>query len=176
MLSLDVDETSLEAEFARLEQEVTGVIRGISIDIFQSAAAFTPQWSGYMASNWRYQIGVPDYSVDTTFAIDTKTEGYDAVPFVRRKGDPEPIKHAMQANSGREIPFKLGDIVYITNNVPHAEAVEIPTINLRAINLPGMPLIRAVSRAETWYASHVNPARVEQLIAKRIFNYNSTEY
>ena len=87
----------------------------------------------------------------------------------RTKGDPEAVMYAMLNNTGVPQGFKLGDTVYFTNSVDHAEDLEEGRITLRAVNMPGRPLHRTLDRVASWYGSDVNPSRAETLKKYRMY-------
>ena len=91
------------------------------------------------------------------------------------KGNQPAISAAFQANAGDEMPFKLGDTVYIANGAEGLDGeygvlIEDGTMKLRYENRGGnRPLGRALDRASTWYGNWVNPKHAAKLKAMRIY-------
>ena len=162
---------NLDAAFAELEAECTDIVRGMTVEIFLHTLQYSPQAYGRFVSSWTYEIGRPKYWTNPQFDIDMEDSGQVALS---RKGDPEAIFSAMLHNSGKDSGFRLGDTVYISNGVDHGQGsyaglIEEGQINLRAVNMPGRPLGRAIDRAATWFANDVNPKHAANLKALRIY-------
>ncbi len=158
---------NLDAAFAELEAECTNVIRGMTVDIFKTAVTWSPQSKGVFVSSWQYSLNRPVFWSNPEFA-NTPPETY-------MRGNREAIDAAFQANAGDDAPFKLGDIVYISNGAEGLDGeygvlIEDGTMRLRYENRGGSrPLGRAIDRAGTWYAHTVNPKHAAQLKAIKIY-------
>jgi len=160
----------LDEAFAELEQECTEIVRGITVEIFNHTLHMSPQYFGRYVSSWTYKVGSPDLWMNPTFDFFIEDTGGERI---KRKGDREAIDAAVQHNAGRELEFKLGSTVYISNGSDHGEGPYAALIEeepdwLRDVNKPGRPLGRSIDRAGTWYAHTVNPARVPALRGLRI--------
>lgn len=160
----------LDAAFAELEAEVTDIVRGMTVEIFNHTLEMSPQYFGRYVSSWTYQVGKPEFWSNPEF--DYVIDDTGSIP-IQRKGDPEAINSAKSHNAGRDRDFKLGSTVYIANGVDHGEGpyaglIEDGGITLRAVNQPGRPLGRSIDRAATWYAHDVNPKRVAQIKGNRL--------
>ncbi len=95
-----------------------GVARGISIEMLEYAATFSPQFSGDMAGNWKYKVGSPDTSFNELDLLDqahTETNSFIM-------GMMPAINHTMQDNVGKDKAFNtLGQVAYISNTARHED-------------------------------------------------------
>jgi hypothetical protein len=162
--------TGLDQAFAELEAEVTEIVRGITVEIFNHTLHMSPQRFGKYVSSWTYDVGAPRPWSNPQFDYITEDKGEVAL---KRKGDREAIDAAVAHNAGHEMQYKLGDVVYISNGVVgddgnYAALIEEEPEWLRDVNKPGRPLGRSIDRAGVWYAHTVNPKRAPALRALRI--------
>ena len=161
------DWENLDVAFKELEDECASVIRGMTVDIFKTAVTWSPQSKGVFVSSWQYSLNRPVFWSNPEFA-GTEPETY-------MKGNRPAIEAAFQANAGDEMPFKLGDTVYISNGAEGVDGeygvlIEDGSMKLRYENRGGnRPLGRAVDRAASWYANWVNPKHAADLKALRIY-------
>lgn len=153
----------LDAAFAELEAELTDVARGLTVRVFNGFLSKTPQYLGRMTASWTYSIGAPEF-VDRSSLIDTQGgEGaFTELGYYRegvtplQRGHPVAIAIANAENAGRDLAFKLGDIVYLSNGVnhgegPYSQGVEDGSVILRAENRPGAPAARTLDWASVYY-------------------------
>lgn len=160
----------LDKAFAELEAECAEIVRGITVEIFRHTLEMSPQYFGRYVSSWTYRVGKPELWTNPEFDFVLEDAGGERI---RRKGDTEAINAAKQHNAGREMEFKLGATVFISNGVdhgegPYADLIEQEPDWLRDVNKPGRPLGRSIDRAGLWYAHTVNPKRAPALRALRI--------
>ena len=170
-MSVSAEWDNLDAAFAELEAECTDVVRGMSVDIFNTILDWSPQYFGRYVSSWAYSIGNPVYYTNLTYIAEPEDQGYMTI---YRKGDTDAINTAKAFNAGKDKAFKLGDTIYIANGVDHGEGpyaagVEDGSIRLRPVNLPGAPATRALDRAGVWYANDVNKMHAAKLKAMSIY-------
>lgn len=171
----------LDAAFNELEAEVTDVARGVTVHLFYSIMARTPQYYGGMTASWTYNFNGVGY--DRTSSIPERTTpdgpelyGEKAAHRPRGKGDERAIRIAVQASAGKDSQFALGKKVYITNGVrspfegPYGEMVESweGSPPLRGVNLPGQPMKRALNMIQSKYGLGVKKKDVPELKAWRI--------
>lgn len=182
-ISVDID--GLDEAFDELEQEVAGIIRGISIELWNHILVETPQYYGRLAASWTYSLGTPVY-VDRSKTMEfdiphvsiqyvgvdkfTGEEGF----FGRRKGDPEAIGIANFASEGREVGFRLGQDIWLANGADHGEGAYSQEIEdagsgrLRPVNQPGHAVARSIDALSIRYGDDITPLRAEQLQQLRI--------
>lgn len=168
---LDVKWENLDGAFAELEQEVTDIVRGITIESFHFLLRTSPQYYGRFVANWNYSLNTQNTSVNSAFQPKVaywKTDEMNAQS-IYKKGDEEAITYAMQNNAGVPDGFKLGDTVYFTNSVDHADDLEEGRIQLRAVNMPGRPMKRTLDRISSWYSNDVNHSRTDTLKRLRMY-------
>ena len=170
---------NLDEAFASLEREVEDVVRGISVEVFHQITLRTPQYLGRMVASYTYSLNTP-IAVDRSFLFGTydSTGEFVSHPWVQpqSKGSVRAIALAGQYNQGRELKFKLGDTVYITNGVDHGEggysgAVESGAVKLRAVNRPGNAVHRAMVAIGAKYGKKVSHNAALKLRALQITGY-----
>lgn len=123
----------------------TEVFRGISVRMFHTALEHSPQFSGDFAANWRYSLKQPDVSFDANL-FSLPTQKNDPGEYGRRnvvafhRGSQQAIQHAKTYNAGREMSFKLGDDIFISNSAvhddPYAKMIWEGKIKFREVNQP----------------------------------------
>lgn len=87
------------------KQDIETVVKKTAIDMFSSVIFLSPVDTGRFINNWRLSIG----KVDPTVNLEAIGKSKD------------PIYSRIQAEiSG----FKLGDVVYFSNNLPYAIPLE----------------------------------------------------
>jgi hypothetical protein len=145
-----------------------GVARGISIEMLEYAATFSPQFSGDMAGNWKYSVGVPDTSFDELDLLDqahTETNSYIM-------GMMPAINHTMQANVGKDKAFNtLGQVAYISNTAYHDEyyawLVEEDRIKFRDGNM-GHVAQRTINKMQERLPVNIGKVLAQNLASKTI--------
>lgn len=166
------DQREMRSAFEKLEREAQNIIRGMSVEFWNSILARTPQFLGRMAASWSYSFDVPQFydrsnQVDVSFVGDVGTTQY------KRRGDNQAIEIAEADNKGSDAGFKLGQTIWIANGVDHGEgeysaAIELGQVQLRSVNLPGAPVSRSIDMMERRYGNDVTPAAAERLKKLRI--------
>lgn len=122
----------LDVWVTQVEKTTTAKFRSESLSLFKFILETTPQASGRAVANWKIGINAPDTSWESDVGdqpeiLDTKSgDGayLHRIQF-RQKGDPKWIKYALLQESyklgagsrGSNNRLKLGDTLYITNNV-----------------------------------------------------------
>lgn len=178
-LKLDLSWDNLDEAFASLEQEITDVVRGLSVVLFQQVVLRTPQYLGRMAASYTYSLNAPVY-VDRSFLFGDEIEGqFQSKPWITKpssKGGVKAVNLASLYNQGKPDRFKLGDTVYISNGVDHGEgaysgAVESGEVKLRAVNRPGNAVHRSLTYINALYGKNVSYAAALKLRAAQITDY-----
>lgn len=175
----------LDEALGELERELTDVTRGMTVHLFYSILARTPQYYGGMAASWSYNYNGRAYDRSNLIparAAEARATLWDQVlpdskaePAVRRRGDGWAINLAESANAGEDSLFRLGRKTYITNGVDHGEGPysgEVETWKttppLRAANLPGQPVARSLDMVLSLYGNGVKAGQAQRLKAWRI--------
>jgi len=168
---------SLEAAFAVLERECTNIIRGLTVQVWDSILLRTPQYAGGMVASWTYSLNAPQF-YDRSDFVDSRALAMGNVNTFRSvnprsRGDLAAISIADGINVGREQAFRLGDMVYISNGVDHGEGpyaydVESGAVRLRAANLPGRPVSLTLDRIGARYGQDISPYTAARLKSLRI--------
>jgi hypothetical protein len=160
----------LDKAFALIEQELSDVARGITVEIWNGVLAKTPQYFGRMVASWTYSIGSPEF-----YDRSTEAAAMNMVPLQQFgppkglwRGHPDAVAIANTHSTGADKAFRLGDTVYISNGVNHGEgaysqAIEDGLIYLRHMNRPGRPAQRTLDAAATRYAKGTTTARAHNL-------------
>ena len=177
--------SGLDAAFAELEAELTDVVRGMTVKIFNGFLSKTPQFMGRMTASWTYSLNVPEY-VDRSSLVDPEAEKLASHRFTNLgtfkglyRGHPLAIEIANAANVGKDNGFKLGQTVYLSNGVdhgegPYAQDIEDGNIILRAENRPGAPVARTLDWASVAYKD-VTPTAARALKNLRIGSNGSRD-
>lgn len=160
---IDLSWDNLDKAMKDLELEAAHVIRGLTVEAFNSILSKTPQFYGRMAASWTYSVGKPEF-VDRSHLVQDPTEGkqssraYDDFGNFRGlwRGHPAAIAIAKSASAGRDGRYRLGSTIYISNGVDHGEGpysqmIENGEIRLRMVNRPGMPASRTVDQMVSRY-------------------------
>lgn len=166
-LVLDASWDNLDQAFAALESELTSIVRGLTVEIWNGVLLRTPQYYGRMVASYTYSVGVPVF-VDRSHAVEPVTEEQIESTPPKSKGHVEAIELANFYNSGAETRFKLGDMVFISNGVDHGEgsysqAVEEGRVYLRSVNRPGAPARRTLDAIASRYANNISPKKALEL-------------
>lgn len=169
---------SFDQAFNELELECEAIVRGLTVRIWDSILAKSPQYHGRFVASWSYQLDSPgptDRSGEVgmepgvkafdRYSVDDKFFGLYA-------GHGAAINVANAASLGVDKAFRLGQTVYMTNGVDHGEGpysydIEVGNIHLRAENLPGAPVSRTMDLVENSYAE-ISEIKAQSLKAARI--------
>lgn len=168
---------SFEQAFAELEVQCENVVRGLTVMVWDSILAKSPQYHGRFVASWSYQLGSPS-PLDRSSSVDTESNAiyhssyYDDKFFGLSAGHGTAINVANAANIGMDKAFRLGQTVYLTNGVDHGEGpysydIEVGNVHLRAENLPGAPVSRTMDLVESSYAE-ITERRAASLTGLRI--------
>jgi hypothetical protein len=179
MLELELEWEGLEEAFSELEQDCTDIVRGMTVWAWNTVLQQTPQWSGAMAVSWSYSLNSPHYEDRTHEAVnDTVEVDGKEMPLhqgreysLLHKGYMPNIEVANAHSAGNDLPFRLGDTVYISNGVQseddYAQAIEdknYSVVNLRSANRPGAMMGRTLDRMQSmWNANGVTPNAAQNL-------------
>lgn len=163
----------LDGAFEALEAELTPVVRGLAVEIWNDILRWTPQFYGRMAASWTFNLNSPVF-VDRSEEVSPEGLNQDRTRHNKfgefmglRRGAPTAINIAQLFNVGNDRNFKLGDTIWIANGVDHGEGpyagpIEEGAIPLRPANRPGAPVRRALDAASLRYAD-VPPVKVQYL-------------
>lgn len=189
-LAFEWEANSFEDAFDELEDDVTNVIRGLSVDMWYGIVHRTPQAFGRMVVSWTYSLNrplfvdrshqAPPFSTHTirnwvrnedgsTEYLDTT---FEAPAF--HKGSLPAIRIANAINAGADELFKLGDEIFISNGANHGDgaysgAVEYGEVKLRSINNPGNAVERTMTQVASRYSEDVSDAAADKLRKKKIY-------
>lgn len=160
----------LDRAFALIEQELSDVARGMSVEIWNGVLAKTPQYFGRMAASWTYSIGSPqfyDRSIEAA-AVNMVPLQQFGPPKGLWRGHPDAVAIANSHSRGADKAFRLGDTVFISNGVNHGEgaysqAIEDGLVYLRHLNRPGRPAQRTLDSAAVRYAKGTTRQRAHVL-------------
>jgi len=162
----------LDQWLADVTQVATEVARGLSVRWFKEALARSPQYSGDFAANWRYSRNSGDTNFETGFVRASRRHRKQDVDMTGgeafKLGDWPAQGVALKLNSWREMGFKLGDIVYISNSSTHDEPyawkIENNQVKFRPQNAgAGAVAARTTAYMSQAYAVVESPRMVEQL-------------
>lgn len=179
MPDLKVKWDNLDAAFAELEQEVTAVVRGMLVHTWNSVLVKTPQYYGGLVASWNWTLN-PNEAVDRNFMIPDRSEDNRNRPMVfstpKYRGHPVGIGIANAMNAGKDLKFKLGDVVYFTNGADHGEGAyaiknEFPEyygLNQRMYNRPGKMVGRSIDMLRSRYGENVSRSAAIKLKGMRI--------
>lgn len=168
-VTVDWDEASFDAAFDELERECEQIIRGMAVWLFDNILSRTPQFYGRMVASWSFSSGSPVF-VDRSELIpepavlstdDTMPTEYDEAA-IKRKGDPAAIAIAIAENRGKDLSFKLGEIIWLANGADHGEGpyaalVEAGKVPLRRVNRPGNAVQRTLDIVSARFSEDVTP-------------------
>lgn len=156
----------LDEAIERLKvQTLAPVARGFSIKVWHELLRRTPQYEGRMVVSWTYTRNRP-VAVDRSHLAPARDETVDE-PF--QAGDRPAIEIANRVNRGREIGFKLGDMVYMVNGANHGEGpyaakIEAGDVRLRFVNRWGAPMVaKTLAMVRAQYAAGINVHSARQL-------------
>lgn len=175
-LDLEWDE-SLDEAFDALEAEITSIVRGMAVEMWDSILTKTPQFYGRMAASWSFSLDTPEFAdrtADVDFVGPRKIVVGTFEPSTGLyRGHPEAIAVANRANLGRDLQFRLGKTIWMANGVnhgegPYSQAVENGGVNLRAVNRPGAPVERSVDMINARYGDDVTRVQAERLKLHKI--------
>lgn len=175
MLEVTAEWENLDEAFAELEAECTAVTRGLTVYLWRGILSRTPQFDGRMVASWSYSLGQPNYA-DRSSEATIRKEAGPTQPF--RRGDRPSIDIANRYSSGADLPFRLGDQVFIANGVDHGEGpysvkVEEGGVRLRPMNLPGAPVRRTLDSVSTNFGLDVSQAYAASLKQLKIGQHSA---
>lgn len=163
-LAVDLSWDNLDQAFSELEKDCTEVVRGITVELWNSILIKTPQYFGGMAASWNYTYNKADVANRTSMIparVAMESDSWFSHSPTRR-GDPFAIGIANAASAGKDASFKLGKMVYINNGVFHDEGEYSAIIEsyeptqLRTFNRPGKPVHRSLDMIATRYGQDVS--------------------
>lgn len=110
---------------AEIHQEVLEIFRGFVMVAYDSVLDKTPQWTGHAAAQWNIGRNILDVSQSYTFAEENlrvseeirDRSGAGGLPAAKQVRHPEAIAEAKNRQAGTVEQIKLGDMIYISNNV-----------------------------------------------------------
>lgn len=157
---------NLDEALGQLRQELTEVARGITVSAWKHILAASPQYDGRLVVSWTYNLHNPLIE-DRSAMAPPREEGVG--PY--RAGDRPAIDVANALNAGRDLAFRLGDTVWISNGVNHgegmyaeiAESITFNGVTLRYVNMPAQPITRTSDLLAGRYSGGVNRAQAGQL-------------
>ena len=114
--------SGVDEEFARLERELTEVIRGITVAIFQHTLILSPQFYGRFVESWTYGVGNSPFLYNAYLAVPPMNEQGHRAYGMAKAGDMYAIAKAQEGSAGHDELFQLGDTVWIANAASHVEA------------------------------------------------------
>lgn len=169
-MEVELDWDNFDEAFDSLEAELTSIVRGISVEVWNLILVRTPQFEGRMVASYTYSLNKPVF-IDRSMEISPVDDEGNAAADYRnafRAGSTTAINLANLENLGAEGKFRLGDTVFISNGVDHGEgpysqAIEDGDITLRSVNRPGRPARRALDSIVARYGVEVAPSRVTYL-------------
>ncbi len=146
---------SFDKAFDELEKELEDVVRGLTVEVWNSILYRTPQFFGRMAASWSYSLDYPAFWDRSNMVAVGDTEEPGAV---KSRGHLEAIAVARASSAGIDTRFRLGDEVFIANGVDHGEgpysgAIEAGDVMLRPINRPGRPVTRTMDFIQSRYGN-----------------------
>lgn len=181
-VKLELQWQNLDKAFAGLEEEVTDIVRGITVEAFQQILLRTPQYYGRMVVSYTYSIGRPIF-VDRSFVYgkfnsDGQWEPHSWAKVVF-KGHLKAVKNGSFFNVGREMSFRLGDTVYISNGADHGEGQYSADVAqdpngapyLRAVNRPGNAATKALAFLNSKYSKNVSRYMARKLKTLQITDF-----
>lgn len=169
-MEVELDWDNFDEAFDSLEAEITNIVRGITVEVWNLILVRTPQFEGRMVASYTYSLNKPVF-IDRSMEISPVDEEGNAAADHRRTfraGSTTAINLANLESLGADGKFRLGDTVFISNGVDHGEgpysqAIEDGDIVLRSVNRPGRPARRALDWIAARYGVEVAPSRVTYL-------------
>lgn len=159
----------LDTAFDDLEADLSDVVRGLTVEIWNGILAKTPQFYGRMAASWTYSIGKPHYEDRSRLVLGGKPEDFGRGPLQALwRGHRDAIAVAHQHSAGADRAFRLGDEVWIANGVDHGEgpysaAIENGEVFLRMMNRPGTPVARTLDGVHARYNEGISLTKALRL-------------
>lgn len=124
-----------------IDDLLEGAFRGMVIETFKFILEATPEWSGALAASWRLTVGAPavGYDEPTIFKDVVFSIGGERDPYSKLDRNQAALHYAKEI-AKLALPFIRGEApVFITNNAPYAENVELNK------GAKGAPFIRLVN-------------------------------
>ena len=151
----------------QVEQDAQETARGLSVDLLNRMIENSPQWTGDFASNWRYSINSVDYTYDEGDV--PPKPGAIVEPW--KQFDQPAVQLGKAKNRGKDLKFKLGDDVYISNSSthdePYAQGVFDGSVKLRDVNRR-VVLASVLEDFNATYGKVLNANQVKRLKGRRI--------
>lgn len=166
-LKIDAEWDDLDKAFNLLAAEMESTIRGLTVEVWNQILNRTPQYYGRAVVSYTYSLNGP-IAVDRSYLVEPKNEDEFDATKPKSKGHMEAINLANFYNRDRDMAFRLGDVVYITNGADHgegayAQAIEDGQVMLRAANLPGQMVRRTLDSITARYSRNISPNRASLL-------------
>jgi hypothetical protein len=121
-----------------------GVLRGLSVKLFEAVLRNSPQYSGNAVANWKYSVNNKDVSYDNFFKelFKDKEEAawpMEVEPYSKTNPNDAAEAYAISNAVGRELQVQnISDVIYISNSVTYKEWLSAATeANLREVNHVG---------------------------------------
>lgn len=148
----------ISAWTAKVRAGAEAVAKNMADDALENVTRHGPQFSGQFVASWNLSIGKP-YTEAREPAGKSLSVGMSAIGEIDpySEGDWPAISAALKANHGALSGFKLGQTIFLANNVSHDEAyswkIERNEISFRDDNpSKGNTLARANNMLSTKYA------------------------
>ena len=125
--------SELSLAMAALDLEITRSYVAWTKGIFRDLVMGSPQWSGDLASNWRYGVGAVDYTYNELPNRAAANQMWSAADVYERGAEPAVSIGMANFESTRKPTWR--DKVYISNSTPIAAEVEAHTVKIRPENL-----------------------------------------
>lgn len=161
--NLDQFHAQVAAWIKSVEKGAELVAMNMAHEALRDVTKFGPQFSGQFVASWNLSVGTPD---TTSYQPESVLRGDNVVPY--KEGDPDAINVALGRNIGKLKGFKLGQSIFLTNEVEHDEPyswmIEENQIAFRPENpSKGRTLHRAASSLALDYAK-IGGAQILRLI------------
>lgn len=158
-LGVTLEWDNLDQAFEQFEaEEITPIVRGLAVFLWDSILRKTPQYFGGMAASWTWTYSPSNFK-DRSQRV-TQREPADLQILFR--GHPAAIAIANAASAGRDAEFKLGRTIYFTNGVNHGEGYYAGVVEswdsdkLRTFNRPGKPLSRSLDMIQSRFGTDIS--------------------
>jgi hypothetical protein len=132
----------IDAWIEACEELAEGCLRGMAVQAFNYILEGTPEWSGNLVASWKMTVGTPSVGYSETIFKETGGQlgANNESIYSRVTPNYEAIRYA-KSIAAEALPFiRLGAPVYIVNNAPYAEEVE-----MNRMEGSGKPFLRPVN-------------------------------
>lgn len=192
MVELDFTWENLDEAFQDfIQDEVTPIVRGLTVSLWNDVLQRTPQYYGRLVASWSYSVGSPEFvdrsqeleahsvmSLDDGAQADwvgeLKSMTYVEMPGLVHAGHPRGIAIANQHSTGREMLFRLGQTVWFANGADHGEGSysqyieDVDASMLRPENHPGHAVRYSIGAFEGQYGELVSAPDAQRLTSLHI--------